>query len=62
MDLLGEVLVDRDRTLLVSLHDFGLARRRCDRVVGVKEDRVAFDLPAADVTDELGIDLYRIGV
>ncbi len=62
MDLLGEVVVDRDRTLLVSLHDFGLARRRCDRVVGVKGGRVAFDLPAADVTDELGVELYRIGV
>ena len=59
MDLLGEVVAER-RTLLVSLHDFGLARRRCDRVVGVKAGRVAFDLPAGEVTDELGIDLYRI--
>ncbi len=62
MDLLGEVVVDRSRTLLVSLHDFELARRRCDRVVGVKAGRVAFDLPAGDVTDDLGFELYRIGV
>lgn len=60
MDLLGEVVADRSRTLLVSLHDFGLARRRCDRIVGVRGGRVAFDLPAAEVTDELGGDLYRI--
>jgi len=60
MDLLGEVVADRSRTLLVSLHDFGLARRRCDRVVGVKAGRVVFDLPAGDVTDDLGVALYRI--
>jgi len=61
MDLLGEVVVDRRRTLLMSLHDFALARRRCDRVVGVREGRVAFDLPASEVTDDLGAALYRIG-
>ncbi|MDQ6728065.1 MAG: ATP-binding cassette domain-containing protein [Actinomycetota bacterium] len=60
MDLLGEVVADGSRTLLVSLHDFTLARRRCDRVVGVRQGRVAFDLPAADVTDDLGTALYRI--
>jgi len=62
MNLLGVVVAERSRTLLVSLHDFGLARRRCDRIVGVRAGRVAFDLPTADVTDEMGIELYRIGV
>lgn len=62
MNLLGVVLAERNRTLLVSLHDFGLARRRCDRIVGVRAGRVAFDLPTADVTDEMGIELYRIGL
>ncbi|MDQ6798212.1 MAG: ATP-binding cassette domain-containing protein [Actinomycetota bacterium] len=60
MDLLGEVAADRSRTLLVSLHDFTLARRRCDRIVGVRDGRVAFDLPAAEVSDDLGTALYRI--
>jgi phosphonate transport system ATP-binding protein len=46
--------------LLVSLHDFDLARERCDRVVGVRAGRVVFDLPAAEVTDEMGSALYRI--
>jgi len=61
MDLLGEVVAEQRRTLLVSLHDFGLARRRCDRIIGVRAGRVAFDLPAGEVTDALGIELYRIG-
>ena len=49
------------RALLVSLHDFDLARRRCDRVVGLRDGRIMFDLPAAEVTDELGRRLYRVG-
>ena len=60
LDLLGEVVVGRTRTLVVSLHDFDLARRRCDRVVGVRAGRLAFDLPAGEVTDQHGHDLYRI--
>ncbi len=60
MDLLVEVVADRSRTLVVSLHDFSLARRRCDRIVGVRGGRVAFDLPAGEVTDDIGRDLYRI--
>jgi phosphonate transport system ATP-binding protein len=62
MDLLVDVTGDRGRTLLVSLHDFDLARRRCDRIVGVKDGRVAFDLPATEVTAEIGTSLYRISV
>lgn len=60
MDLLGEVVAEGTRTLLVSLHDFGLARRRCDRVVGLRAGRVLFDLPADQVTDDIGTALYRI--
>jgi len=48
------------RTLVVSLHDFELAREKCDRVVGIRSGRVLFDLAAAEVTDEVGADLYRI--
>jgi phosphonate transport system ATP-binding protein len=60
MDLLATVVADATSTLVVSLHDFELARRRCDRVVGLRAGRVAFDLPASQVTDALGAELYRI--
>lgn len=60
MNLLGTVLVDGTRTLMVSLHDFDLARRRCDRVVGLRDGGIAFDLPASEVTDDVGTTLYRI--
>jgi phosphonate transport system ATP-binding protein len=60
MGLLCEVVADRERTLLVSLHDFDLARRRCDRIIGLRSGRVVFDAPAAAVTDAMGAALYRI--
>jgi phosphonate transport system ATP-binding protein len=60
MDLLCGVVAEGTRTLLVSLHDFGLARRRCDRVIGLRRGRVVFDLPAAAVDDQMAADLYRI--
>ena len=60
MDLLCDVVAGRTRTLVVSLHDFDLARRRCDRLIGLRAGRVVFDAPAADVTDAMGHALYRI--
>jgi phosphonate transport system ATP-binding protein len=60
MHLLCDVVADRLRTLVVSLHDFDLARRRCDRIVGLRQGRVLFDLRPQDVDDSLGAELYRI--
>ena len=51
--LLCDVVAGEERALIVSLHDFDLARRRCGRVVGVRDGRVAFDAPASEVTDEM---------
>lgn len=48
------------RTLVASLHDFDIARSAFDRVIGLREGRVLFDLPSSDVTDDHGRALYRI--
>lgn len=60
MRLLCEIVTTPDRALLVSLHDFDLAVRRCDRVVGIREGRILFDLPAAEVEWELHDALYAL--
>ena len=60
MDLLCDVIADRTRTLIVSLHDFDLARRRCDRVIGLRAGKVLFDLAPHDVDGALAAELYRI--
>jgi len=60
MRLLTGVVADGQRSLLVSLHDFDIARRTCDRIVGIRHGSVVFDVPAGNVTDRMGADLYRI--
>lgn len=60
MELLCDVVAGRDRTLIVSLHDFDLARRRCDRLIGLRAGRVVFDAPSPEVTASMGAALYQI--
>lgn len=63
MGLLCGVLDERDgprRTLLVSLHDFDLALRHCDRVVGLRQGRVVLDAPVAEVDGQIRERLYDL--
>ena len=60
MDLLCHQVAADGQALVVSLHDFDLARRRCDRLVGIRGGELRFDLPSADVTDAMADDLYRL--
>jgi phosphonate transport system ATP-binding protein len=58
--LLEEVAAERELTLVVSLHDLELAREFFPRTVGLREGRVAFDEPTADVGPERFAQLYRL--
>lgn len=60
MRLLCDTVTTPSRALLVSLHDFDLAIRRCDRVVGVQRGRILFDVPAAEVGPGLRTTLYAL--
>lgn len=48
----------RGATLICSLHQVELARLYFPRLVGLRDGRVLFDLPQAEVTDELIEKLY----
>ncbi len=61
MRLLCGTVATPSRALVVSLHDFELAVRWCDRVVGLREGRVLFDVPAAEVGGRLRDQLYSLG-
>lgn len=50
----------QNRTLLVSLHDVELARTYCDRIIGLRQGEVLFDLPSAAVTNEQLARLYKL--
>ena len=58
--LLCDTVASPTRTLVVSLHDFDLAVRRCDRVVGLRHGEVQFDRPAGEVGPELRDALYAL--
>jgi phosphonate transport system ATP-binding protein len=48
----------RNATLVVSLHDVQLARARFARLIGLKDGRIHFDLPASAVDEATLADLY----
>jgi len=47
-------------SLVISMHSFELARRYCDRLVGMRAGRIVFDLPAAQVDDTRAAQLYQL--
>lgn len=62
-DLLGllcDLSREAGRTLVTSLHVPELACRHFQRVVGLRAGRVAFDLPAAEVTQAVLDGVYQI--
>lgn len=60
LELLLEVVTEKNMTLLVSLHSVELATAHFQRIVGLRSGKVVFDKPAAEV-DQGEIDsLYSI--
>lgn len=60
LDLLRSAAREDGRTLVTSLHDPEQARRHVDRMVGLRDGRVVFDLPSQQVTTDLLAGLYRL--
>ena len=49
------------RTLVASLHTASLIRRHFTRVIGLRDSRVQFDLPAGELNDTVLDELYDLG-
>lgn len=49
-----------NRTLLISLHDVDLAKTYCDRIIGLRQGHLIFDLPSTAVSDEQLARLYDL--
>lgn len=60
MNLLRDLCERTGKTLVVSLHDVAFAESHCDRILGLRQGRIAFDLPTAQVTDAHIRDLYAL--
>jgi len=50
----------QDRTLVVSLHDVALAKAYCDRIIGLRQGQIQFDLPSAAVGEQQLTRLYAL--
>lgn len=61
MDLLRRLNEEGGKTLVASMHDIRFALRYFERIVGLREGRVLFDLPAGRVDEERVERLYAIG-
>jgi phosphonate transport system ATP-binding protein len=53
------VLTSRGGTLIASMHRPDLAREYFTRIIGLRDGRIVFDQPAADVTSASLVPLYR---
>jgi phosphonate transport system ATP-binding protein len=60
MNLLRALSLETGKTLVTSLHLIEYALSHYERVVGLREGRVLFDVPSQEVTPEMVKDLYRI--
>ena len=60
MELLVGLTARQNRTLIASLHTASLIRRHFTRVIGLRESRLQFDLPAEELTDGILGELYEL--
>lgn len=60
MDLLGQLVEEMGKTLVVSVHAIEYAYSHCSRIVGLRNGRVLFDAPTGQVSPEMVKALYKI--
>ncbi len=60
LGLLSDLTTDSGKTLVVSLHSPYLIRKYCSRVIGLREGRVMFDMPAAKLRQPILDGLYDL--
>ena len=60
LGLLTELTSQANRTLVVSLHSPFLIKKYCSRVLGLREGRLMFDIPSAQLTEPVLDQLYSL--
>ena len=50
----------KTKTLLIALHDVTLAKAYCDRIIGLRQGRLVFDVPSANLSDNQLASLYAL--
>ncbi len=60
MHLLSNLGTEGSRTLVVSLHAPEFARHYCQRMIGLRQGQILFDLPTEQVTASMLEELYQL--
>lgn len=60
MELLCDLVQESGKTLIVSLHSIELAKMYCDRIVGLREGRILFDVSSEQLSEAVIAELYRL--
>ncbi|HEY9805798.1 MAG TPA: hypothetical protein V6D04_04470, partial [Candidatus Obscuribacterales bacterium] len=60
MDLLRHLSQSTGKTLVMSLHSIELAQSHCDRIIGLRQGRILFDVPPSAISPTMIAALYRI--
>ena len=53
-----DLIFERTETVIASLHAVNFARQYAQRIIGLRQGRILFDLPSQKVTDEMLNKLY----
>jgi len=61
IELLVSAARERGKTLVASVHSVDLARKYFDRLIGLRNGAVQFDLSCDQVSDGMLADLYELG-
>ncbi len=59
LGLLRSIATERNRTIVASIHDPRLAREHFDRMVGLRNGALQFDMPSSEVTSQHLEELYE---
>ncbi len=60
-DTVMEIIIQNTETVVVSLHAVEFALKFAQRIVGLSDGEIEFDLPTEDVTQTMLTELYRNG-
>lgn len=60
MDILRQLSQETGKTLVTSIHTIEFARSHFQRIIGLKQGRIFFDMPAEDLSDKMIEELYKI--
>lgn len=59
MEYFKKVNEKKNMTIIINLHDVNLAKKYCERIIGLKEGRLVFDGGPGDIDNELLRKIYE---